>query len=219
MTTIKDLLERVSIELTDITRVSWSAADLVSYYNSAIAAIANYRPDVFAQTQEFTCVAGTRQAMPAGAVKLIEVERNTGGRKIRFYKRGELDDLDPEWMIGTDATAAEAYLHEPTNPRIFWLYPGVAAGVKVDVVLSALPAPVDLAQVESGVALQVDDTFLTPCMDWIIYRAYLRDSDDTANSARGQLHLQAFAQYLGIKLQMERAVIAVRDDKFQTNQG
>ncbi|MGL4824319.1 MAG: DUF6682 family protein, partial [Plesiomonas shigelloides] len=85
--------------------------------------------------------------------------------------------------------------------------------------LSALPAPVDVAQVESGVALQVDDTFLTPCMDWIIYRAYLRDSDDTANSARGQLHLQAFAQYLGIKLQMERAVIAVRDDKFQTNQG
>lgn len=219
MTTIKDLLERVSIELTDITRVSWSAADLVSYYNSAIAAIANYRPDVFAQTLEFTCEAGTRQAMPVGAVKLIEVERNTSGRKIRFYKRGELDDLDPEWMTGTDATAAEAYLHEPTNPRIFWLYPGVAAGVKVDVVLSALPAPVELAQVESGVALQVDDTFLTPCMDWIIYRAYLRDSDDTANSARGQLHLQAFAQYLGIKLQMERAVIAVRDDKFQTNQG
>ena len=80
MSTIKALLERISIELTDKARTSWSAADLVSYYNSAIAAIANYRPDVFAQTQEFTCVAGTRQAMPAGAVKLIEVERNTGGR-------------------------------------------------------------------------------------------------------------------------------------------
>ncbi|MFQ1834173.1 DUF6682 family protein [Aeromonas veronii] len=219
MSTIKALLERISIELTDKTRTSWSVADLVSYYNSAIAAIANYRPDVFAQTQEFTCVAGTRQAMPAGAVKLIEVERNTGGRKIRFFKRGELDDLDPEWMTGAGAAAAEAYLHEPTNPRTFWLYPGVAAGVKVDLVLSALPAPVDVAQVESGVALQVDDTFLTPCMDWIIYRAYMRDADDVVNSNRGQMHLQSFVQYLGVTIETDQAIASTRSTKYQTNQG
>lgn len=219
MTPIKDLLDRVSIELTDKMRTHWSLEDLVHYYNSAIASIANYRPDIFATTQTIDCVVGTRQALPAGAIKLIEVERNTGGRKIRYFERGQLDDQDPEWMAGTDASEAEAYLFEPTNPRTFWLYPGVVAGVKIDLVLSVLPAPVKVAQVEAGDLLQVDDTYFTPCMDWIIYRAYLRDSDETANSARGQLHLQAFAQYLGIKIETDSTLVSIRDKKFQTNQG
>lgn len=219
MTTIKDLLERASIELTDKPRTYWSLDDLVHYYNSAIASIANYRPDLFSTTQTISCVAGTRQALPAGAIKLIEVERNTGGRKIRYFDRGQLDDLDPEWVTRTGAAEAEAYLHEPANPRTFWLHPGVAAGVKVDLVLSVLPAPVTVAQVEAGSVMQVDDTYLTPCMDWIIFRAYMRDSDETANSARGQLHLQAFAQYLGIKLETDSALISIRDKKFQTNKG
>ncbi|MEL3922138.1 DUF6682 family protein [Aeromonas enteropelogenes] len=219
MTTIKALLERISIELTDKERVSWSLDALVSYYNSAIAAIATYRPDVFAQTLAYTCVAGTRQLIPAGGIKLIEVERNTKGRKIRFFERGVLDDLDPEWVSGTGAKAAEAYFYEPTNPRVFWLYPGVAAGVNVDLVLSVLPSPATTAEIEAGKQLQVDVSFLTACMDWIIYRAYLRDSDETANSARGQLHLQAFAQYLGIKIEADGALVSIREKKFQSNQG
>ncbi|UNU87614.1 DUF6682 family protein [Aeromonas dhakensis] len=219
MALIKDLLDRVSLELTDKSRIHWSLEDLVHYYNSAISSIANYRPDIFATTQTISCVAGTRQALPVGAIKLIEVERNTGGRKIRYFERGQIDDLDPEWMTGKDASEAEAYFFEPTNPRIFWLYPGVAADVKVDLVLSVLPTPVTVAQVEAGEPLQVDDTYFTPCMDWIIYRAYLRDSDETANSARGQLHLQAFAQYLGIKIETDSTLISIRDKKFQSNQG
>ena len=219
MTAITELLDRVSAELTDKQRTAWSLDDLVHYYNSAIASIANYRPDIFATTTVFTCAAGTRQAMPSGAIKLIEVERNTGGRKIRFFERGQLDDMDPEWMTGTGATEAEAYLHEAANPRAFWLYPGVAEGVKVDLVLSALPDPVTVNSVNSGVVVQVDDTYLTPCMDWIIYRAYMRDSDDTANSARGQLHLQAFAQYLGVKIETDQALASIRNNKYQTNQG
>lgn len=219
MTTIKDLLERVSLELTDTSRTHWPLEDLVHYYNSAIAAIANYRPDVFAQTQAFDCVAGTRQALPAGAIKLIEVERNTGGRKLRYFERGVLDDLAPEWVTETGAAEAEAYLYELANPHIFWLYPGVAAGVQVDLVLSVLPVSVTVSQVEAGNELQMDETYLTPCMDWIIYRAYLRDADDTANSGRGQLHLQAFAQYLGIKIQTDSTLASLRGNKFQTNQG
>lgn len=219
MSTIKSLLERVSIELTDKERVSWPLDALLSYYNSAIAAIANYRPDIFAQTLTFICVAGTRQPIPAGAIKLIEVERNTGGRKLRFFERGVLDDLDPEWMMGAGASEAEAYLYEPTNPRTFWLYPGVAAGMKIDLVLSFLPPPVTLTELDAGKPLQVDDSFLTPCMDWIIYRAYLRDSEQTANAARSQLHLKAFAEYLGIKIETDGTLVSIRDKKFQTNQG
>ncbi|MGL5283189.1 MAG: DUF6682 family protein [Plesiomonas shigelloides] len=53
----------------------------------------------------------------------------------------------------------------------------------------------------------------------MIYRAYMRDADDTANSMRGQMHLQAFAQYLGIKIESDKALSQRRQQKFQTNQG
>lgn len=218
-TTIKSILDTVSRELTDQARTSWTLADLVGYYNSAIAAIANYRPDLFAETVAHISAAGTRQTLPSGAIKLIEVERNTGGRKIRFIERGHLDDQDPEWMTGTGNAAAEAYSHEVANPKVFWLYPGVADGVSVDVVQSSLPEQVTEQTVTAGSIAQVDDTWLTPLMDWIIYRAYMRDSDNTANSARGQLHLQAFAQYLGVKIETDSAIAALRDNKFQNNQG
>lgn len=217
--TISELLDRISIELTDVGRVSWSVGDLVSYYNSAIAAIANYRPDLFAVTRAISCQAGTRQALPAGAITLLEVERNTGGRRTRYFDRGDLDDLDPDWMMGEGATEAEAYLYESSNPKVFWLYPGVQAGASVDVVMSELPEPVTVSDVEGGAPMQVEDTYATACMDWIISRAYLRDADNTVNSARGQLHLQSFSQYLGIKIQSDGAIFSGREQKFQANKG
>lgn len=218
MQTIQDLLATVSRELTDEGPLRrWTQDDLVKYYNSAVAALATYRPDIFATTKTVTCVAGTRQALPVGARRLIEVERNTMGRKLRYCERGVLDDMDPDWMLSTGSTEAEAYSYDETNPSIFWLYPGVAANTQVDVVASVMPEQVSVAQISQP--LPFDLAFYTPCMDWIIYRAYMRDADDTANSMRGQMHLQAFAQYLGIKIESDKALSHRRQQKFQTNQG
>lgn len=218
MQTIQDLLATVSRELTDEGPLRrWTQDDLVKYYNGAVAALATYRPDIFATTKTVTCVAGTRQALPVGARRLIEVERNTMGRKLRYCERGVLDDMDPDWMRSTGSTEAEAYSYDETNPSVFWLYPGVAANTQVDVVASVMPEQVSVDQISQP--LPFDPAFHTPCMDWIIYRAYMRDADDTANSTRGQMHLQAFAQYLGIKIESDKALSQRRQQKFQTNQG
>lgn len=218
MQTIQDLLATVSRELTDEGPLRrWTQDDLVKYYNSAVAALATYRPDIFATTKTVTCVAGTRQALPVGARRLIEVERNTMGRKLRYCERGVLDDMDPDWMRSTGSTEAEAYSYDETNPSVFWIYPGVAANTQVDVVASVMPEQVSVDQISQP--LPFDQAFHTPCMDWIIYRAYMRDADDTANSMRGQMHLQAFAQYLGIKIESDKALSQRRQQKFQTNQG
>ncbi|MGL5266567.1 MAG: DUF6682 family protein, partial [Plesiomonas shigelloides] len=65
MQTIQELLNTVSRELTDEGPLRrWTQDDLVKYYNSAVAALATYRPDIFATTKTVTCVAGTRQTLP-----------------------------------------------------------------------------------------------------------------------------------------------------------
>ncbi|MCH7373788.1 hypothetical protein MM182_00060 [Aeromonas sp. MR19] len=215
---VSEMLNRASIELTDTQRISWGLDDLLSYYNSAISAIASARPDIFIKTQLFACAAGTRQTAPAGTIKLIDVERNTlTGKTIRYVSRADLESLIPSWASSTGGVETELYVHEPTNITAFWLYPGVQAGVNVDLVLSILPATVTKATVESGVNVQVDDRYITPCLDWIMYRAFMRDSEVTANASRGQLHLQSFKQALSVSTETDATMLAMRDGQASTN--
>ena len=211
---ISELLNRASIELTDTQRISWDLTDLIAYYNSAISAIASARPDIFIKTQAFTCAAGTRQAAPAGTIKLIDVERNTDtGKTIRQVARAELESLLPNWASSTGGSEAELYIHEPTNAKTFWLYPGVKAGMSVDLVLSILPSPATKAMIDAGEVVQVDDQYVTPCLDWILYRAFMRDADITANANRGQLHLQSFTQAISTTAETDSAMMAIRDSQ------
>lgn len=215
---VSEMLNRASIELTDTQRISWGLDDLISYYNSAISAVASARPDIFIKTQLFACAAGTRQTAPAGTIKLIDVERNTlTGKTIRYVSRADLESLIPSWASSTGGVETELYVHEPTNITAFWLYPGVQAGVNVDLVLSILPATVTKATVESGVNVQVDDRYITPCLDWIMYRAFMRDSEVTANASRGQLHLQSFKQALSVSTETDATMLAMRDGQASTN--
>ncbi|MCX7132159.1 DUF6682 family protein [Aeromonas sp.] len=215
---VSEMLNRASIELTDTQRISWGLDDLISYYNSAISAVASARPDIFIKTQLFACAAGTRQTAPAGTIKLIDVERNTlTGKTIRYVSRADLESLIPSWASSTGGVETELYVHEPTNITAFWLYPGVQAGVNVDLVLSILPATVTKGTVESGVNVQVDDRYITPCLDWIMYRAFMRDSEVTANASRGQLHLQSFKQALSVSTETDATMLAMRDGQASTN--
>ncbi|MGY3855364.1 phage adaptor protein [Aeromonas aquatilis] len=214
---VSEILNRASTELTDTQRISWGLEDLISYYNSAIAAIASARPDIFIKTQAFACVAGTRQTAPAGTIKLIDIERNTlTGKSIRYVSRANLESLIPSWASSTGGEEAELYIHEPTNISAFWLYPGVKAGVSVDLVLSILPTPATRVTVESGAHVEVDDRYITPCLDWIMYRAFMRDSEVTANASRGQLHLQSFTQALSVRTETDATMLAMRDSQAST---
>lgn len=217
---VSELLNRASIELTDTQRIYWGLDDLLSYYNSAISAIASARPDIFIKTQSFACAAGTRQTAPAGTIKLIDVERNSlTGKTIRYVSRADLESLIPSWASSTGGVEAELYIHEPTNITAFWLYPGVKAGTSVDLVLSILPTPITNTEVGSGVNVQVDDRYITPCLDWIMYRAFMRDSEVTANASRGQIHLQSFTNALSVSTETDATMLAMRDSQASTKGG
>lgn len=217
---VSELLNRASIELTDTQRIYWGLDDLLSYYNSAISAIASARPDIFIKTQPFACAAGTRQTAPAGTIKLIDVERNSlTGKTIRYVSRADLESLIPSWASSAGGTEAELYIHEPTNITTFWLYPGVKAGTSVDLVLSILPTPVTKSEVGSGASTQIDDRYITPCLDWIMYRAFMRDSEVTANASRGQIHFQSFTHAMSVSTETDTTMLAMRESQASTKGG
>ena len=86
--TVDSILKRVNTLLNDRTWVRWPKQELLDYYNDAAKAIVLMRPDAHTKNVQFNCAAGTKQTLPADALRLIEVLRNADGKVIRFVPRG-----------------------------------------------------------------------------------------------------------------------------------
>lgn len=203
---ILTIIKRVNTLLVDPTFTRWPKQELLDYYNDATKAIVLVRPDAHTKNVEFICVAGTKQAMPADALRLIEVLRNANGKVIRFVPRKALDDSYPEWHSGKTATSVDNYCYEERDPKTFYLHPGPAAAVKVDVIYSVAPQSKQLADVENAstpAMADLDDIYINPIIDFMLYRCFSKDAEYAANSNRAAGHYNAFMQQLGEKTQAD----------------
>ena len=199
---VASILDRANILLNDPGFIRWPKQELLNYYNDAAKAIVLVRPDAHTKHVDFPCAAGTKQLLPSDALRLIDVVRNFEGSVIRYVPRKALDDSYPEWHTSADATKVSAFTYDERDPKVFFLYPGPAANVKVDVVYSVAPQSKALDEVESvdsPAIADLDDIYINPLIDFIMYRAFLKDSEYAANSNRSQGHYQAFLQQLGDK--------------------
>ena len=199
---VGSILERANTLLNDPGFIRWSKQELLNYYNDAARAIVLVRPDAHTKHVDFSCVAGTKQTLPSDALRLIDVVRNLGGSVIRYVPRKVLDDSYPDWHTSVVATKVSAFTYDERDPKTFFLYPGPAANVKVDVVYSVAPQSKTLAEVEdenTPAIADLDDIYINPLIDFIMYRAFLKDSEYAANANRSQGHYQAFLQQLGDK--------------------
>lgn len=65
------------------------------------------------------------------------------------------------------------------------------------------------AYVSGGVASQtitLDDVYANALLDYVLYRAYLKDAEYTANSERVNFFYKSFMQALGLKYQVDQSV-------------
>ena len=214
---VGSILERANILLNDQGFIRWPKQELLNYYNDAAKAIVLVRPDAHTKHVDFSCAAGTKQSLPSDALRLIDVVRNFNGSVIRYVPRKALDDSYPEWHTSATATKVSAFTYDERDPKIFFLYPGPAAAVKVDVVYSVAPQSKTLAEVEDAAnpaIADLDDIYINPLIDFIMYRAFLKDSEYAANANRSQGHYQAFMQQLGDKTAVDANQEQRKDAQF-----
>lgn len=215
--TVATILKRVNTLLVDPTFTRWPKQELLDYYNDATKAIVLVRPDAYTKNTEFTCAAGTKQTLPADALRLIEVLRNANGKVIRYVVRKALDDSYPDWHSSNTATTVDNYTYEERDPKTFYLHPGPAAAVKVDVIYSVAPQSKALAEVESAQSpalADLDDIYINPIIDFMLYRCFSKDAEYSANSNRAAGHYNAFLQQLGEKTQVDASMEARQQASF-----
>ena len=206
--TAANLLLRIRDTLQDTTGVRWLDAELLRYMNDAQREVVNLRPDASADHANVQLATGTEQVIPDVGLRLIKVVRNmsaaggsaTGKRVIRIVDREILDTQEPNWHDPTvtgDAahtTVPKHYVFDEDDPRKYYVYPGVAGNAFVEIVFSR--SPTDFANVSSAVSY-LDDTYANGIIDFVLYRAYMKDAEFAGNNQRATTHFQLFTSSLG----------------------
>lgn len=206
--TAQSIIQRVVITLQDTTSIRWPANELVRYLNDGQREVAMLRPDATVTNATKALSAGAKQSLPADGAKLLDITRNTSGSKraVRMTTRTILDSQLPNWQNATAVTEILHYTYDPRDPKVFYVYPpAAAADASVEIVYSAYPAgitePADGAlytAITGNIALP--DIYANPLADYVLYRAYTKDTEFAGNAARAQAHYGAFTGALNAEL-------------------
>jgi len=209
-----DMLKRCQTLLLDKNNDRWTGSELLDWLNDGQRAVALYRPDASYINGSVQLVAGTKQTLPVGGLRLLDVIRNMGvdgatpGAPIRYIDRHQLDQLSPTWHTASSNNVAANYVFDGRYPKNFYVSPPQTTSPhKIEVVYSVSPLDVRVDGVDGETIddpITLDDIYQGALVDYILYRAWNKDSlykdENKANS-----HYTAFLRSLGVKVKVDKA--------------
>ncbi len=215
-TAAKSILQRVVGTLQDEASVRWTVAELVRYLNDGQREIALLRPDLVSKTIVFDCVAGSKQSLPVDASALVDILGNAATTSakgpVTIADRTLLDAIEPGWRYAPQSVDIVHYTHDLRDPRVFYTYPPATAQAKLDLIHTALPAPIAEPTADGATFNDVTgdigfpDIYANALADYILCRAYTKDSEYASNATRAQAHYAAFGGALGTDLKSAVAI-------------
>ena len=209
---VSAITARVAETLQDDSNVTWTAAQLIEWINDALRALVSARPDVSVVTASVELTANsTKQVLSAATdLRFIDATRNMGtdgltpGRTVRLGDKTALDAFVPGWHSETGQAAVKEFMFDEARPREFWVYPRTHATTPMylEVIKQVMPATITAV----GNTLPVDETYAPVLIDWMLWRSFSRDSENTPNAQRAGSHRASFYQQLGIKMPADVSV-------------
>lgn len=211
--TAADVMRRASTILQDADAVRWTAIELHDWLNEGIRAVVTVKPNAKSESMILTLEEGTKQELPANVMMLSRVVRNVGpapgnspGKAIRTLARREILDAQiPNWH----ATGGLAYnavvdmaFQDAMSPREFYVVPGNTGTGRVEAIVGVMPTPVprpssgflDVANYTATVPLS--DEYQGVLLDFLLFRAFSKDSAAPDAANRAQAHLTLANQQL-----------------------
>ena len=180
------ILSRVRNILQDNTGVRWTDGEMFDYLSDGQREIANFRPDATATHANVQLATGTEQTIPADGLRLLSVSRNMSGTAANATGARAVTGR------AAHGTVVKHYMFDDRDPRKFSVYPGVAGNAYVEVIYSKNPTSIGA----NTDLIQVDDIFANALINFVLYRAYLKDAEFAGNQQRSGTHYQLFFQSL-----------------------
>lgn len=220
MSTVKvvDLIKRAHTILLDATAVRWTALELQDWLNDGYKEIVTLHPDSNAQSATFTCSAGYRQDISTAypeAYRVLEVLTNKAAlsnkRPVNLVSRKSMDTSHPGWYNESQSISIQKYMYDKRVPKEFLVYPPATSTAQLEIIYATVPAPHTLTEVQlmnpaTAETIRLDVIYANPLLDYILYRAFSKDSDQANNAARATAHYQAMVTSLNFKVQSDESV-------------
>lgn len=210
--TVADIVNHAKriLQETGAEGTRWTNDELGGWLNEFYQAAVGLKPDVSTVNEEVTLTAGTKQAIPSTGLRLLDVIRNTTGKMtgISVKSRQSLDAIRRAWHSDPATTRIEHYVFDDLDPRTFYVYPPADTGAAVEILYSTVPEPHDLSTtfaVYGGEVFKLNDAHAPAATDYILYRAFAKDSETPQNLNRSQMHYQSYVQQLTGKRQADQA--------------
>lgn len=218
-----DIIARAQNIVQDITGVRWPHAELLQWLNDGQREAVNLKPSVTATNAVMLLQQGTLQRVPEDAVALLRVVRNlktpvaeprVGTRAVRAVSQDVLDAQNPNWHdpdVFPYTADARHFCFDSTDPTSFYVSPGNDGTGALEVVLSMLPEDVvavgdPMLAASYQQPISIPDIYRNPLLDYILFRAYLKDAEFAGNAARSANHSELFAASLVAKATNEVAI-------------
>jgi hypothetical protein len=192
----------------DDSNVTWLVSQALEWLNDGQRATAIVRPDASISVGTMLLVPGTRQTISGH--RLMSVTRNMGtngvtpGRAIRLVDRGAKDEHDPYWHQAAGASEVREYIYDERTPKEFYVWPPRIDSQILAIEISQSITPANVAAV--GDPITIDDNYAPALIEWITYRFFSRDAEETPDLQRAVSHFQNFFAILGQKLQVDLAI-------------
>lgn len=209
---VSALITRIQDQLMDDTGVRWTEEELIRYVSDGQREITNFKPDAIstiadvgvpADSSSHGLVPGTKQTLPANALRLLSIVRNTysgATRSVRAVSRETLDRFVPDWhstAAGKTNQEVKHYTYDPDSPTIFYIYPPQPNPVTGQIEVIYTKTPDDIS--DSTANIEVDDSYANALIDYALYRALSKDADNQGAAQRAQNHYGAFMGSLNNK--------------------
>jgi hypothetical protein len=218
---MRDLTGEVAELLNDAEKgfefTRWTRPELIEYANDAVLQITAYRSAEFSATREVALQPGARQTLPQDATYFSRVVATLDqyGRQIAQPSATDTNatriaatwfeplacrapgcDPDDSEAGGADGVyAIRSYAFDPDDQTAFYVDPPVPAGVTLNALVLCLniPAPIGLEG-----ALAIPATYHNAVIEWMLYRAYSKDTESATDATRAREHLSAFGALMGV---------------------
>lgn len=175
---VSEILASTSGPLLDPSFRRWDEVTRFAIVKSAQREIVRLKPSASTAYADITVVAGSRQAIPSTALRLLDVPRNLGadgstpGQPITAIDRAVLDQMFPDWHSETVAagTPVDHFAFDDRDPKNFWVYPRRPdTNWHIEALVSTPPA--DIVYVDTwDIAITLDDIWQVAIEDYIIAR-------------------------------------------------
>lgn len=212
-----EIMMRASRILLDEDYTRWTMTELADWVTDALREVALQVPTATARNIVIALVEGTRQRLPDNCQQLLRVVRNVdvegdnrvGKGVLTIVDRRLLDSQDPNWHDGQYVRFkpyARHFVFDETDPLTFYVWPGNDGTGNIEAVVSVIPKAVaadEGADAETltsyGMTIDILDVYANLLLDYTLYRAYCKDSQNAGAAQRAALYYQQFATALGIK--------------------